>query len=99
MPYYGTGWAAGNGRFVPQQNNQAYYHQNGDPNNQWGQPAPPYTPNPQYYQNNGYYGQQQNGVELNSNISSPPPAHARAGDNVYQPPAGPPPGKGDGVIR
>lgn len=77
-------------------NAQPYY------NNQH-QPAPPYSAQPSnagYYggdqhnyggQNQGYYGQQ-NGVEL----QSPQPTY---GGGQYQPPPGPPPGKGDGIVR
>jgi len=91
-PFYGTGWAArpGNNNY-PQQHPQPYY------NNQYNQPAPPYSAQPQngyYGANQGYYGQQ-NGVEL----QSPGHAHTRGGDDVYAPPAGPPPGKGDGIVR
>ncbi|CAF9907218.1 MAG: hypothetical protein HETSPECPRED_007073 [Heterodermia speciosa] len=54
-----------------------------------------------YYGNNqagqGYFGGQQNGVELQQPNSSYQPQ--RGGDPVYSPPAGPPPGKGDGIVR
>ncbi|KAF2201214.1 hypothetical protein GQ43DRAFT_440816 [Delitschia confertaspora ATCC 74209] len=89
QPLYGTGWAARPG---------AYNHNNGNPQNAQpyyhNQPAPPYTPQPQagqhsYYGNNqGYYAGQQQGVEL----QSPPQAYTR-GEDVYQPPPGPPPAK------
>ncbi|KAF2760157.1 hypothetical protein EJ05DRAFT_474061 [Pseudovirgaria hyperparasitica] len=106
-PFYGTGWAVGRtapGHGVPTYNN----------NNQWAQPAPPYTPSNTgtpgqggYYapppgappgENAGYYGNQHNGVELQQ------PQHAhnynRGGEDVYAPPLGPPPGKkDDGIIR
>ncbi|KAL6707791.1 hypothetical protein ACN47E_003691 [Coniothyrium glycines] len=87
QPFYGTGWAA-----RPGNNPQPYYNSN----NQNAQPAPPYTPS-----NNGYYGggganqsyyAQQNGVEL----QNPQPTY---GNGQYAPPAGPPPGKGDGIVR
>lgn len=92
QPYYGTGWAA-----RPGQNTQPYYN-----NNNYQQPPPQYTPQPQQGQNSyygnganqGYYGQQ-NGVEL----QQPPATYARAGEETYAPPPGPPPGKGDGIIR
>tara|TARA_R110002003_G_scaffold63_15_gene5919 strand:+ start:31080 stop:31400 length:321 start_codon:yes stop_codon:yes gene_type:complete len=91
QPFYGTGWAS-----RPGQNGntaQPYYN-----NNYNAQPAPPYSPQPQsnagYYggQNQGYYGGQQNGVEL----QSPQPTYGGA---QYQPPPGPPPTKGDGIVR
>ncbi|KAF2012364.1 hypothetical protein BU24DRAFT_426244 [Aaosphaeria arxii CBS 175.79] len=102
QPFYGTGWAArpynGTNNAQPYYNNQ--YNQN--------QPAPPYSQQPQnngyYGANQGYYGQQQygqqpygqqNGVEL----QQPQATYNRGGDNEYAPPAGPPPGKGDGIIR
>lgn len=54
-----------------------------------------------YYGNNqagqGYFGGQQNGVEIQQPNSSYQPQ--RGGDPVYSPPAGPPPAKGDGIIR
>ncbi|KAF2711603.1 hypothetical protein K504DRAFT_475400 [Pleomassaria siparia CBS 279.74] len=90
QPFYGTGWASRPGQGGVQQNVQPYY------NNQHNAPAPPYSqqPNqPQYAANAGYYGQQpyaqQNGVEL----QQPQPTYGRGGDDVYAPPAGPPPGK------
>lgn len=92
QPFYGTGWAARPGQYGA----QPYYNTN------YNHPPPQYTPQPQnsYFGSNaGYYGQppygQQQGVEL----QSPQPAHPRGGDDVYAPPSGPPPGKGDGIIR
>ncbi|KAF2739516.1 hypothetical protein EJ04DRAFT_519586 [Polyplosphaeria fusca] len=89
QPFYGTGWAA------KPNNAQPYYNNT----NNYNQPAPPYAPNaPQnsyYGANQGYYGQQpygnqQQGVEM----QPPAPTYHRGdGDNVYAPPAGPPPGK------
>ncbi|KAJ4346569.1 uncharacterized protein N0V89_010500 [Didymosphaeria variabile] len=85
-------------------NAQPYY------NNNYQQPPPQYSAQPQgeggYYgggANQGYYGNngqtpygQANGVEL----QPPQQAHqARGGEDVYSPPPGPPPGKGDGIIR
>lgn len=69
-------------------------------------PVPPYPGSPpnnapmnNYNQNDGYYGGQQSGVAVPQNAYHP----GTGGSNVYQPPAGPPPGKGtygaDGVIR
>ena len=106
QPMYGTGWLGGN-KF--RQNNGNYYHNR--PYN--GAPAPPYTPavgNQQtgntFNSNDGYYGvqgynygynEQQNGVELQSPQSAYVPQ--RGGDPVYEAPQGPPPKKGDGIIR
>ena len=96
QPFYGTGWAA-----RPGANAQPYS------NNTYQQPPPQYSAQPQpgqyYGANQGYYGNnnaypygQANGVEL----QQPPQAHqARAGEDTYAPPPGPPPGKGDGIIR
>ncbi|KAF2477839.1 uncharacterized protein BDR25DRAFT_187210, partial [Lindgomyces ingoldianus] len=89
-PFYGTGWAARPGQY--NQHAQPYY------NNQYSQPAPPYSAQPpqnSYYgANQAYYGQQpygqqQAGVEL----QPPQLVHPRGGDDVYAPPSGPPPGK------
>ena len=60
--------------------------------------APPYTapnPNTGYYgggQNQDYYGQQ-TGVHLQS------PEATYGGPGGYAPPPGPPPAKGDGIVR
>lgn len=98
-PFYGTGWAT---RPMPFNNNQQPHNAQPYYNN----PAPPYTPQPtngssyyagtnQGYYNGGqpHYGQQQQGVEL----QSPQPTYNRdggvGGQDVYSPPAGPPPGK------
>lgn len=60
--------------------------------------SPPHNAN-NYNQNDGYYGGQQSGVAVPQNAYQP----GTGGSNVYQPPTGPPPGKGtygaDGVIR
>jgi hypothetical protein len=91
QPFYGTGWAARPGNNTA----QPYYNNN----NNYNQPAPPYSSEPQganqgYYGGGAnHYGQQQNGVEL----QQPQPAYG--GQNTYQPPPGPPPGKGDGIVR
>lgn len=105
-PYRGTGWAAGAtpAGHAPAQYTgappQPYYANN---NNQ----APPvYSPpisNQGYYNqdhqhNQGYFGGQQQGVELQQ-----PQSAYQGGERVYDyaPPVGPPPGKsgGDGIIR
>ncbi|KAI4138983.1 MAG: hypothetical protein L6R39_006519 [Caloplaca ligustica] len=108
-PYRGTGWAAGApppGHAPAQYDGaqQSYYGGGGNQyNNQpAGQPAPVYSPPPNqnYYgntgANQGYFGGQQTGVELQqpNNAYQPP----RGGDQVFSPPTGPPPGK-DGVVR
>ncbi|MCJ1397698.1 hypothetical protein MMC11_000894 [Xylographa trunciseda] len=86
-------------------NNPNYYNNNaGTPNN-----APPtYEPPKQgsYYGNgntNGtaganqsYFGGQQSGIELQQPNNSYQP---RGGENEYSAPDGPPPAKGDGIIR
>ena len=101
-PYRGTGWLGGN---TPPGHGPATYTEP-QPyygNNTYTAPAPPYTtqPNQTYYGNGnqGYFGGQQSGIELQQPQSAYQPA--RGGDPVYAPPAGPPPGKkeGDGVIR
>jgi hypothetical protein len=81
---------------MPGNNTAAPYYAGG---NQYNQPAPPYTQdnnaNAGYYNggaNQTYFNGQQNGVEL----QSPQPAYGGA---QYQPPPGPPPGKGDGIVR
>ncbi|KAL5334238.1 chitin synthesis regulation, resistance to congo red-domain-containing protein [Aspergillus crustosus] len=74
-PYAGTAWMA------PPPPYQQQSHQ--DPYNR---PPPP----PQYSQSpgpQGYFGGQQNGIEL----QSPPNAHYGGGQYQYQPPPGPPP--------
>jgi hypothetical protein len=90
-PMYGTGWMGGNP-------NQPYNNAS----------APPYQA-PGYQQgyqqsgnafpnNEGYYapfGGPQPGVEL----QQPQNVYARGPEAEYGAPAGPPPGKGDGVIR
>jgi len=94
QPFRGTGWAAYGAPAPPyQQNPQGYY-------NQQQYPAPPkYSQNPNGYgyygnqpntggQNQGYFGGQQEGVELQQ-----PPNTYRGGEPVYAPPPGPPPAK------
>lgn len=100
---YGTAWMA------PPPYRQQQYNPN-QPYN--GAQAPPiYSPPgvvPQqtgstFNTNDGYYGHHQyqgrdNGIEL----QQPASAYQRGGENVYQAPTGPPPGKkaqGDGIIQ
>lgn len=47
--------------------------------------------------NQGYFGGQQSGIELQAPGNSYQPT--RDGQPVYAAPEGPPPGKGDGIIR
>jgi hypothetical protein len=99
-PMYGTGWMPGH---KPAGNQPGYYNN--------GAAAPPYSPpvdnqytgntfnsNEGYYGNayNNGYGAQQGGIELQQPQHSYQP---RGGDPVYEAPQGPPPGKGDGIIR
>ncbi|KAF2839479.1 hypothetical protein M501DRAFT_1002903 [Patellaria atrata CBS 101060] len=95
-PYYGTGWMARGTHY--NSNQQPHYQQQ---QQGWEQPAPPYSASPGhphggYYgqQNGQQYGQQSSGIELQA-----PQQAYHGGDNVYNPPAGPPPNKGDGIIR
>jgi len=105
-PMYGTGWMTGKPP-VGQQSSGYYTH---EPYN--GGAAPPYSPpignqatgntfnsNEGYYGNHGGYGYggQQGGIELQQPTSSYQPQ--RGGDPVYEAPQGPPPRKGDGIIR
>jgi len=94
-PLYGTGWAS-----APFGHGQARYNPN-YANQQQVRPqsnVPPTYQSGGYYpqtENQGYFGGQQTGTELRE----PENAYSRGGEPVYQPPVGPPPGKGDGVIR
>ncbi|KAF5020782.1 hypothetical protein F66182_7190 [Fusarium sp. NRRL 66182] len=96
-PVYGTGWMANNGPWGKnnhQMNNQGGYN-SGYQQNGYGPPPPPpaygqhqtpqYTGNT-FNSNDGYYGQNQY-----SGVTHPQGAYQR--DGVYEPPAGPPPGK------
>ncbi|KAG4423548.1 hypothetical protein IFR04_003371 [Cadophora malorum] len=108
-PMYGTGWMGGkhNGAQQHQQygNNGAWAHQQ---QGGYQAPPPPYMGNQAtgttFQSNDGYYGhgnqgygQQSGGIELQQPGASYQPQ--RGGDNVYEAPMGPPPGKGDGIIR
>ncbi|EHY59907.1 uncharacterized protein HMPREF1120_07885 [Exophiala dermatitidis NIH/UT8656] len=84
-PLYGTGWA---GR-TPWNRPAANYN----PNYQNQPPPPPQYNQTQNYggyygQNQGYFGGRQTDVEM-----QPPPNTYQGGENVYQPPPGPPPAK------
>ena len=107
-PFRGTGWAAGRpppghgsaqytgAQPAPYYNNQPTYNQ--QPAGPPGYSSPP--PNQNYYgnggANQGYFGGQQSGVELQQPTNSYQPP--RGGDQVYNPPSGPPPGK-DGIVK
>ncbi|KAL2060387.1 hypothetical protein VTL71DRAFT_9782 [Oculimacula yallundae] len=109
-PMYGTGWMGGKPHtgHQNQNNHTGNWGQQAPP--QYQAPPPPYMGNQAtgttfqshdgYYgagnQNNGY-GQQSGGIELQAPGASYQPQ--RGGDSVYSPPMGPPPGKGDGIIR
>lgn len=105
---YGTGWVPGHANIKPNEgyNNPAPPYSAQPVNNQ--QTGNTYNSNEGYYgqgvgnnqQSYGYapnngYGGQQNGVEL----QQPQQSYQRGGENVYSAPSGPPPGKGDGIIR
>ena len=113
-PYRGTGWAGGRvpAGHAPAQYTGAQPQYAGAPqpappysptNNQGA--AQGYYGNNQgnqgYYGNNqgnqGYFGGQQNGIELQQPNNTYQPYGA--GEAVYSPPPGPPPGKGDGIVR
>lgn len=98
-PMYGTAWMAA----PPPYGQQQQYS---------GAHAPPmYSPPgvvPQqtgntFNSNDGYYGHHQSQGQNNDiELQQPASAYQRGGENVYQAPTGPPPGKksqGDGVIR
>lgn len=104
---YGTAWLPPYTKYGGQsgQTGQTYY------SNQpyhGGAAAPPYSPpignqatGNTFNSNDGYYGNQgygqQSGIELQQPTSAYQPQ--RGGDPVYDAPAGPPPGKGDYVVR
>ncbi|KAK0108699.1 hypothetical protein ONS95_003490 [Cadophora gregata] len=114
-PMYGTGWMGGgkhnnnnnqaHGQYGAWANNQQ--HAGG-----YQAPPPPYMGNQAtgttFQSNDGYYGHgnsqgygQPGGIELQQPGASYQPARGVGvgGQNVYEAPMGPPPGKGDGVIR
>jgi hypothetical protein len=96
---YGMGWMGGYKPPIGQQYGQGGYYSN-QPYN--GGAAPPYSPpvpnqetGNTFNSNEGYYGNQ--GYELQQPQSSYQPQ--RGGDPVYDAPMGPPPRKGDTIIR
>lgn len=94
QPMYGTGWTT-----APFGHGQARYN----PNQANQQQARPQETAPPTYQTGGYYGQNQGayfgGQQTGTELRQPENAWTRPGEPVYQPPQGPPPGKGDGIIR
>lgn len=105
-PMYGTGWIPYGHKWAGGQIGPNGYYPNQPYNG--GQAAPPYEPpignqatGNTFNSNDGYYGHhvygQQTGIELQEPQSSYQPQ--RGGDPVYDAPAGPPPGKGDYVVR
>ncbi|MCJ1445594.1 MAG: hypothetical protein MMC23_006099 [Stictis urceolatum] len=103
QPFYGTGWAAG-GHGQPQYTNQQPYYGNqqypsqpsAQYNQGWNQPPPQYGAQGTTGEHYGGYPKpdipgQENGVELQQPNQAYQPQ--RGGESVYNPPAGPPPGK------
>ncbi|EIT83483.1 chitin synthesis regulation, congo red resistance, RCR protein [Aspergillus flavus] len=84
-PIYGTGWIPGT-QPPPGQWQQQQYPSQPPPAPPGYQPSTEHGYGQNYGSNQGYFGQQQYGSEL----QQPPNAYAR--DGVYSPPAGPPPG-------
>ena len=84
--------------YNPQYQNQQQTPQYGNEPQQgqgYGQEGGYYGQNQgEYGANQGYYGGQHTGA---TELQQPPNAY-RGGDQVYSPPAGPPPGK-EGVVR
>jgi Chitin synthesis regulation, resistance to Congo red len=80
---YGTGWMSSpfnGGKYGPQGYNNEMY----PPNNPPAYQQPVYT-GTTFNPNDGYYGGHQQGVQY--------PQNTYQRDQVYEPPAGPPPGK------
>ncbi|KAL8678479.1 MAG: hypothetical protein Q9186_005183 [Xanthomendoza sp. 1 TL-2023] len=104
-PYRGTGWAAGRppaghapAQYTSSQPPAPFYNSQPTYNANQTDGGPIYSPpatNQNYYgnggANQGYFGGQQTGVELQQPNNSYQPQ--RGGDQVYNPPPGPPPGK------
>lgn len=107
-PMYGTGWMASGPPGGQQYGHTAppgvyYSHEpyNGGAAPPYSPPLPKQTTGNTFNSNEGYYGQhgygQTGGIELQEPSSSYQPQ--RGGDPVYEAPLGPPPRKGDGIIR
>lgn len=92
--YYGPGGpnvqsAYPNAQYPPHGQYQTGYEQYNA-----GPPPPNYNA-----ANAGYYGQE-TGMEMQPpRASYHPTAHGAGGQQVYAAPEGPPPGKGDGIVR
>jgi hypothetical protein len=89
-PYYGTGWMVnGKNNGQPPNSHEMYpqqgYYQAGPPAYQPPPPQQPEYTGTSFNPGDGYYGAQQQGVQY------PPTTYQR--DQVYEPPAGPPPKK------
>jgi len=101
-PRYGTGWMAPANKYG-QQNAGGYvppppqytpqYGQATQMNNYPQQPQQPQYTGQTFNSNEGYYGNNNNNHQ--EGVAPPPQAYTRGvgGENVYEPPAGPPPGK------
>lgn len=102
---YGTGWVPTPG-YKPPTNQQNNYGPAAPP---YSPPIAGQNTGNTFNSNDGYYGQQQyghnpyggqqSGVELQPPQNAYHGGNARGGDNVYEAPYGPPPGKGDGIVR
>lgn len=103
QPRYGTGWMMPGPQQPPQYGNGWFGQHgkgNGNVNNNVNNPPPPqYTPaapvgsqytGQTFNTDEGYYGHHNNDIPLQQPSSS---YHPHGGNNVYEPPAGPPPGK------
>jgi len=91
QPRYGTGWMGGKTPVGQPSYGNGYQN---------GPAAPPYQP-PQhtgntFNSNDGYYGGQQSGIELQHPQNT---YQGNRNENVYNAPPGAPPHKGDGFIR
>jgi len=103
-PMYGTAWMAAPPPYGQQQQypNQPYNGAHAPPMYSPPGVVPQQTGNT-FNSNDGYYGHHQyQGQNNDIELQQPASAYQRGGENVYQAPMGPPPGKksqGDGVIR
>ena len=95
-PMYGTGWAAAPFGHGPATYNPNFQSQQAAPAREDYNSPPTYQQQGGYYgENQGYFGGQQTGTELQQ-----PQNTYRGGDPVYEAPVGPPPKKErDGIIR
>lgn len=94
--YYNNGAPPPPGQQQPQYNNSGWFGYGNKNNNQ--PPPPQYTASPvgnqytgqTFNSNEGYYGHNPNDVPLQQPSGS---YYPRGGENVYEPPSGPPPAK------